>query len=359
MSTTTPDPDINSHSAAGGSAQPQVPQRNSSLRSLLHSSEPEPKNYSVEDIFGFNSKLQLPGFSPGHPLVPQRCEGYVWEEKLARDFIEWLSEPEPDPLWLYGPTGCGKTETLKHLFSSLHIPTVIVSAKKSSEPDDILGRINLVDGNTVFTPGPLLEAYAKGFAIIFDEIDAYNPEVMMACHRMLEGQTLTLDDGSIVYPASRVLMAATANTRGDGHGTDMYAATSVFNLATLNRFEKWALDYPSIETECRIIHNAMPHMDQAVIRAMVKVATDIRTAWEQGHCPGPISIRDLLRWGRKLHLGSKRTDVSVVYHSFDKAFGNGVDIHVRSMLHKLIQTHFNIQAPTTDAKAKGCAAAGA
>ncbi len=48
-------------------------------------------------------------------------------------------------------------------------------------------------------------------------------------------------------------------------------------------------------------------------------------AYDQGHCPGPISVRDLIRWGRKLAICGHRTDVKPIYHAFDKAFGNGVN----------------------------------
>lgn len=324
-----------------------MPENNSSsnLQDLIDLPEPAPAGYSVQEVFGFPSQMTLSGFDPGHPLVPEATSGYVWQPQLAKDFIEWLSEDSPDPLWISGPTGCGKTEALKTLFARLHIPTVIVSAKKSTEPDDILGRVQLVEGNTVFTPGPLLFAYQRGYAIVFDEIDGYNPEVMMACHRLLEGAVVTLDDGTVIRPAKRILMAATANTRGDGQGTDQYAATSVFNLATLNRFEKWEMSYPQPEIEEQILSHALPQLDAAAISAMVKVAGDIRVAYQNGHCPGPISIRDLVRWGRKLVLGARRSDVSPLYHGFDKAFGHGVDIHVRAMLHKLVQTHFNVPAP--------------
>jgi cobaltochelatase CobS len=140
-------------------------------------------------------------------------------------------------------------------------------------------------------------------------------------------------------------MAATANTRGDGQGGDVYAATSVFNLATLNRFEKWEIGYPAPHVEEQILRKALPQLDQQAVVAMVKVASDIRTAYTQGNCPGPISIRDLKRWGRKLISGARRRDISPLYHAFDRAFGNGVDEHVRSMLHKLIQTHFDVVPP--------------
>ena len=326
--------------------------QNNQLADFLAGENPKPKQYTVEEIFGFPSKITLPGYAPGHPLVPQSAEYFVWDSTTARDLIEWLTEERPDPLWISGPTGCGKTEALKTLFSRLHIPTVIVSAKKSTEADDILGRVQLINGSTVFVPGDLLHAYSQGYAIIFDEIDSYNPDVLMACHRLLERQTLCLDDGSMFQPAPRNLIAATANTRGDGDGADIYTGTNNFNLATLNRFDKIVMDYPETTVEEEILQQALPTLDHSVIGAMVKVATDIRKAWSGGSCPGPISIRDLKRWGRKLILGGNRTDVSPIYHAFDKAFGFGTDIHVRGMLYKLIESHFDVQAPELEEVAR-------
>ena len=307
---------------------------------LLHTT------YTVQEVFGFPSQLPLAGFAPGHPLVPKATPGYVWDAKIAKDFIEWLTEPNPDPLWIAGPTGCGKTDALKNVFAALNTPTVIVSAKSSTEPDDILGRVQLRNGNTIFVPGNLLLAYEKGYAIIFDEIDGYNPEVLMACHRLLERAVVTLDDGTVIKPASRIYMAATANTRGDGQGSDVYTATNIFNLASLNRFEKWEMTYPPAEVEEQILENTFSgKLQTTIMKAMVKTATDIRRAYLDGNCPGPISVRDLLRWGRKLIQAWNRKDVAPLYHSFDKAFGFGVDPHVRAMLHTLIQTNFGVPAP--------------
>lgn len=305
-----------------------------------------PASYTVQAVFGFPSQLPIAGFLPGHPLVPKSTSGYVWDAKIAKDFIEWLTEPNPDPLWISGPTGCGKTDALKNVFAALHIPAVIVSAKSSTEPDDILGRVQLRNGNTVFVPGNLLLAYEKGYAIIFDEIDGYNPEVIMACHRLLEREIVTLDDGTIFRPATRIYMAATANTRGDGQGGDVYTATNIFNLASMNRFEKWEMTYPPPDVEEKILENMFAgKLQGSIMKAMVKTAVDIRRAYLDGNCPGPISIRDLLRWGRKLIQAWNRKDVPPLYHAFDKAFGNGVDPHVRAMLHTLIQTNFGVPAP--------------
>lgn len=320
-------------------------EKSQTITHLLQAKDPVPASITIQEAFGLPSQMKLQGFAPGHPLVPEKNPNYVWATTLVKDIIEWLAAPVPDPLWITGPTGCGKTEMLVQLGAALNLPTVIVSAKKGTDLEDILGKIQLQNGNTVFTPGALPMAYQRGFFIVFDEVDAYPPEVMMGCHRMLEKKPVILDDGTIFMPAQRVLMAATANTRGDGEGGDVYAATNIFNLATLNRFEKWNMDYPAPEVEAAIIKRYHQSLDDRIVDAMVKTATDIRVAYEQGHCPGPISVRDLIRWGGKLQISGNRTDVKPVYHSFDKSFGNGVNKHVRSALHKIVQSHFNVPAP--------------
>jgi hypothetical protein len=63
-----------------------------------------PASYTVQEVFGFPSTLPLAGFAPGHPLVPKSTPGYVWDSKIAKDFIEWLTEPNPDPLWIHNWT---------------------------------------------------------------------------------------------------------------------------------------------------------------------------------------------------------------------------------------------------------------
>jgi cobaltochelatase CobS len=104
--------------------------------------------------------------------------------------------------------------------------------------------------------------------------------------------------------------------------------------------------YPPEEVELKILENNFSgKLQPNILKAMVKTAADIRRAYLDGNCPGPISIRDLLRWGRKLIQAWNRKDVAPLYHSFNKAFGYGVDPHVRAMLHTLIQTHFGIPAP--------------
>jgi cobaltochelatase CobS len=322
---------------------------NTQVSALTATTPAVPKTLTLQEAFGIKSQIEVLGFEPGHPLAPMRDPNYVWEKSLIMDILEWLREPNPDPLWVTGPTGCGKTEMVVQLAACLNAPTIIITGRRDAEPGDILGRVQLVNGSTVFIPALPVHAYKMGWLVLIDEIDSFSPEVGVSLHRMLERKPLELENGDVVHPAARQLMAATANTRGDGDGGASYNGTSVFNIATLNRFEKWCLNYPAPDIEESILAKHLPGFDPKGITAMVKTANDIRQAHQQGNCPGPISIRDLVRWGRKSILSSNRKDVVNIFHSFDKAFGNGVDPHVRAMLHKLVQTNFGVQAPPTPA----------
>jgi cobaltochelatase CobS len=305
-----------------------------------------PKKMTVQDAFGFNSQIEIDGFEPGHPYVPEKIKGFVWDKTLTRDIIEWLKEDNPDPIFLSGPTGCGKTSMGQNLFAAINMPAITITGTSSMEPDDIFTRMVLENGNTIIVKQMLLTAYEQGWGIIADEMDSWPPEVVLAMHRMWERQPITLIDGTIVKPAAKNLMIATANTRGDGQGNDVYVATNILNLASLNRFEKWHLDYPSHDIEVQILKNEFcANLTDDILNFMIKTAKDIRVAYQQGNCPGPISIRDLLRWGRKLIAAWNRKDVPPIYHSFDKAFGNGVDVYVRQMLHTLIHSHFGVAPP--------------
>jgi cobaltochelatase CobS len=304
--------------------------------------------HSVEDVFGFKSSMLLNGFAPGHPLVPKPLDSFIWNKSTARDLIGWLQSPNRNPLMVYGPTGSGKTASFVQLFAKLHIPLFMVVGNSGTDPDEILGSVELQNGCTVYKPSKLVEAYRSGYAILVDEIDSFRPETVVTLHRLLEREPFQLKSGEVVHPAPNQWIVATANTRGDGQGGDIYTGTNILNLASLNRFEKMVQGYPpAVEEEQLLSARFGSNLDAKIVSAMVKTANDVRTSFAQGSCPAPISIRNMIMWGDKLVSCWNRSDVSPIYHSFDIAFGNGVDPHVRQMVHTLIHSNFGGSPPPT------------
>ena len=305
---------------------------------------------TLGEVFGNASKMPIPAFIPGHPDVPVKNPLFVWTSMLIRDLSEWINDPAADPLLLTGPTGCGKTEALLQFFSGINQPTIVISCNRSMEPDEFWGGKELVDsGNgtptTEYRRSGLMDAYANGYAIIFDENDALTAPAALALHRLLERANIALPNGDVVkcHPSTRV--CATANTRGDGDTMGRFAGANQLNSATMNRYLILDCDYPPAEVETQIIERALPEVPRVSIDCIVKVAIDIRTAYEQGDSPTTMSIRDMLRWARCLFAGSKRPDVSPIYHAFNKAVGNRCDAECREVLHRIIKHHFGVECP--------------
>lgn len=55
-----------------------------------------------------------------------------------------------DPLYLYGPTGCGKTTLIKQLAARLNYPTFEVTGHGRLEFADLCGHISLQKGSMVY-----------------------------------------------------------------------------------------------------------------------------------------------------------------------------------------------------------------
>jgi len=304
---------------------------------------------TVGEVFGNNSKMPLPGFAAGHPNVPKRNPDFIWPINYIRDITEWAIDAEADPLLLTGPTGCGKTESLLQFFSGIYQPTIAISCNRAMEPDEFWGSKEIVssDGSptTEYRRSKLMDAYANGFAIIFDEIDALTAPAAIALHRILERADIALPTGEVVkcHPYTRVV--ATANTRGDGDTMGRYAGTNQLNSATMNRFQILEYNYPAPEVEQQILAKAVPRCVKETVENIVKVATDIRVSYEQGDSPTTMSIRDMIRWGKSLVSGSGREDVKPLYHSFNKAVGNRCDKECREVFHTFIKQHFGVETP--------------
>lgn len=304
-----------------------------------------PKEFTIQEAYGFPSQIKLMGATKGHPLVPKRDPNHVFNKDHIKLFLGVVNDPNPDPIYVVGPTGSGKTSDILQMLGAINMPVIILTGSSSKEPDDIICRVHLRDGNTMLVKSALLQAYEQGIPILIDEMDLLSAEAVAALHRILEHESIMLDDGQICYPAQKNVIFATGNTRGDGQGSDAYLGTNILNIATMGRFETWQFDYPPAEVDIQILKNKYPSLDENIVNCISKTVLDIRTAYHQGSCPAPMSIRDMLRWGKLLIREWHRTDIQPVYYSFDLAFGNRVDSFVRQMLHTLMHTNFGGNIP--------------
>ena len=158
------------------------------------------------------------------------------------------------PTFITGLSGNGKTTTVLQVCHDEGRGLLRVNITCETDEDDLLGGFRLVNGNTVFQHGPVVEAMRGGHVLLLDEIDLASTKIM-CLQPILEGMPVFLKKtGEIIRPAPGFNIVATANTKGQGSDSGKFIGTGVLNEAFLDRFScTMEQDYPPESTEKKII----------------------------------------------------------------------------------------------------------
>ena len=127
-----------------------------------------------------------------------------------------------------------------------------------TDEDDLIGGFRLINGETVFSKGPVLKAMENGAILLLDEIDRATNKIM-CLQGILEGKpVLVKKTGEVVTPSSGFNVIATANTKGKGSDDGRFTAASIIDDAFLERFTI-SIDqaFPSVSVEKKIVNNHM------------------------------------------------------------------------------------------------------
>jgi midasin (ATPase involved in ribosome maturation) len=129
-----------------------------------------------------------------------------------------------------------------------------VNITVETDEDDLIGGFRLVDGDTVWHNGPVIEALQRGAVLLLDEIDLASNKIL-CLQSILEGNGVFLKKtGQFVKPAKGFTILATANTKGKGSDDGRFIGTNVLNEAFLERFcVTFEQKYPPVATEIRIL----------------------------------------------------------------------------------------------------------
>ena len=123
-----------------------------------------------------------------------------------------------------------------------------------TDEDDLIGGFRLVNGETVWHNGPVIEALQRGAVLLLDEIDLASNKIL-CLQSILEGKGLFLKKtGQYIAPAKGFQVFATANTKGKGSDDGRFIGTNVLNEAFLERFPvTFEQSYPTPATEQKIL----------------------------------------------------------------------------------------------------------
>jgi MoxR-like ATPase len=171
-----------------------------------------------------------------------------------------------------------------------------VNITAETDEDDLIGGFRLINGETKFVFGGVVQAMQRGAILLLDEIDL-GTERMMCLQPVLEGKGIYVKKiGQFVKPAHGFNVVATANTKGKGE-SDRFVGTRCLNEAFMDRFSYWfEQDYADRTVEARIIIRKMKAFgreDKDFANFLVKWAETIRLGFKEGGLDDIITTRRL------------------------------------------------------------------
>ena len=209
------------------------------------------------------------------------------------------------PVFVTGLSGNGKTFMVEQACAKLKRDMYRVNITIETDEDDLLGGFRLVNGETVWFDGPVVEAMKSGGVLLLDEVDLASTKIM-CLQPVLEGKGIFLKKiNEWVKPVDGFNVIATANTKGKGDDTGNFIGAGVLNEAFLERFPICLeADYPTESTEIKILDKVFEsagHTGEDIkdfARKLVRWAQVIRTTYKEG------AIDDLISTRRLVHIAN-------------------------------------------------------
>ena len=225
-------------------------------------------------------------------FVPDADPNYVPFGNFS-DVKKIISSRRFYPTFITGLSGNGKTVSVEQACAALNREMIRVNITIETDEDDLIGGFRLVDGETVWHNGPVVEALERGAVLLLDEVDLASNKIL-CLQSVLEGKGLFLKKiGKYVKPAVGFTIFATANTKGKGSDDGRFVGTNVLNEAFLERFPvTFEQDYPTATTEIKILINN--GAEEQFADNLVKWAGAIRKTFYDGGCDEIITTRRLV-----------------------------------------------------------------
>jgi MoxR-like ATPase len=255
-------------------------------------------------------------------LVPAKFEGFVsWGnfsliEKVVKSGMFY-------PIFITGLSGNGKTLMVEQVCAKLKKELIRVNITIETDEDDLLGGFRLVNGETKFVPGPVIEAMERGCTLLLDECDLGSNK-LLALQPVLEGKGVYLKKiNKWVTPKEGFNVMATANTKGKGSDDGRFIGTNILNEAFLERFAvTMEQPYASVAVETKIVLGAMKKYgaeDAEFAKNLVTWADVIRKTFYDGGVDEVISTRRLDHIVKAFAIfGDKMQSIELCVARFDE-----------------------------------------
>jgi len=230
------------------------------------------------------------------------------------------------PTFITGLSGNGKTFSVEQTCAQLGRELIRVNITIETDEDDLIGGFRLVNGETVWHNGPVVEALERGAILLLDEIDLASNKIL-CLQSILEGKGVFLKKiGKYVRPTAGFNVFATANTKGKGSDDGRFIGTNVLNEAFLERFPvTFEQEYPSAANEYKILYKVAASIgafketaDLDFLKRLCDWADIIRKTFYDGGIEEIISTRRLVHIIRAYAIfQDKAKAIQVCVNRFD------------------------------------------
>jgi hypothetical protein len=226
------------------------------------------------------------------------------------------------PTFITGLSGNGKTFSVEQACAQLKRELIRVNITIETDEDDLIGGFRLVNGETAWHNGPVIEALERGAVLLLDEIDLASNKIL-CLQSVLEGKGVFLKKiGKFVKPSEGFNVIATANTKGKGSDDGRFIGTNVLNEAFLERFPvTLEQSYPAPATEQKILEGIALDLgveDRDFCKRLVDWGDIIRKTFYDGGIEEIISTRRLVHIIRAYSIfQDKAKAIQVCVNRFD------------------------------------------
>jgi hypothetical protein len=250
-------------------------------------------------VIPFNEKktvTAITSITNDEVFVPAKDSTFVqWGH--CKDVVSIIKAGMFYPVYITGLSGNGKTMMVEQACAKANREYVRVQITPETDEDDLIGGFRLVNGETVFSKGPVIKAMEQGAVLLIDEIDRGSNKIM-CLQGVLEGKPVLIKKtGEVVSPAKGFNVIATANTKGKGSDDGRFIAATIIDEAFLERFTiTLEQPYPSQAIEKKIVMNHMEKfdcVDTKLADYLTLWSETIRKTFEDGGVDEIISTRRL------------------------------------------------------------------
>ena len=254
-------------------------------------------------------------------LIPDKDDTFVKFGSFA-DVKKILQSRLFYPTFITGLSGNGKTFSVEQACAQLKRELIRVNITIETDEDDLIGGFRLVNGETAWHNGPVIEALERGAVLLLDEVDLASNKIL-CLQSILEGKGVFLKKiGRFVKPAPGFNVIATANTKGKGSEDGRFIGTNVLNEAFLERFcVTFEQPYPAPATEQKILEGIALDLgveDRDFCKRLCDWSDVIRKTFYDGGIEEIISTRRLVHIVRAYSIfGDKAKAIQVCINRFD------------------------------------------